>query len=154
MKLLYSYWRNDKDRRTQEVFFINIYVPLNFICKGTKGLLKGCVWEGVGDRTETSVFWPPNLWPSRCVFLVLLMLNCRPRGWLCWVLASFTASYQHLLWTPTHEGLKAPLAWCDFPYHISSITSSDLQISSHRNSTATNCLTSVLTELVELNWII
>ena len=45
----------------------------------------------------------PLLWPSRCVFLVLLMLNRRPRGSLCWVLASFTASYQQLLWTPTQQ---------------------------------------------------
>ena len=50
------------------------------------------------------------------------MLNRRPWGPLCWVLAFFTASYQHLLWTPTHQGLKAPSAWCGFPYHISSIT--------------------------------
>ena len=29
-----------------------------------KGLLKVCVWEGVGDRTETSIFWPSLLCPS------------------------------------------------------------------------------------------
>ena len=28
------------------------------------------------------------------------------QGPLCWVLAFFTASYQHLLWTPTHQGPK------------------------------------------------
>ena len=50
------------------------------------------------------------------------MLNRRRWGPLCWVLAFFTASYQHLLWTPTHQGLKAPSAWCGFPYHISYIT--------------------------------
>ena len=49
-------------------------------------------------------------------------------GPLCWVLASFPASYQHLLWTPTHQSPKAPSAWCGFPYHISSITPSDLQL--------------------------
>ena len=36
------------------------------------------------------------------------------------MLAFFTASYQHLLCTSTHQGLKAPSAWCGFPYHISS----------------------------------
>ena len=41
---------------------------------------------------------------------------------LCWVMAFFTASYQHLLRTSTHQGLKAPSAWCGFPYHISSPT--------------------------------
>ena len=38
---------------------------------------------------------------------------------LCWVMAFFTASYQHLLRTSTHQGPKAPSAWCGFPYHIS-----------------------------------
>ena len=41
---------------------------------------------------------------------ITLCLSCssdaqpEPRGPLCWVLVSFTASYQHLLWTPTHQG--------------------------------------------------
>ena len=41
---------------------------------------------------------------------------------LCWVMTFFTASYQHLLRTSTHQGPKAPSAWCGFPYHISSPT--------------------------------
>ena len=56
-------------------------------------------------------------------------------GPLCWVLAFSTASYQHLLWTPIHQGPKAPSAWCGFPYHISSITPSDHQL--YWNSTGT-----------------
>ena len=47
---------------------------------------------------------------------------------LCWVMAFFTVSYQHLLRTSTHQGPKAPSAWCGFLYHISSITPSDLQL--------------------------
>ena len=35
----------------------------------------------------------------------------------------WTTSYQQLLWTPTHQGLKAPSAWCGFNYHISSTSS-------------------------------
>ena len=50
-------------------------------------------------------------------------------GPLCWVLAFFTASYQHLLWTPIHQGFpRATSAGCGFPYHISSPTPSDLQL--------------------------
>ena len=53
------------------------------------------------------------------------MFNRRPWGPLYWVLAFFTASYQHRLWTPTHQGFpRAPSAGCGFPYHISSITPS------------------------------
>ena len=104
---------------------------LSLYCKGTKRLFKVCVWEGVGDRTETAIFWPHSYGHQRCVFLVLLMLNRRPWGPLCWVMAFFTASYQQLLWP------RAPSAWCGFPYHISSITPSNLYAT----------LTSVLTEL-------
>ena len=46
---------------------------------------------------------------QRCVFLVLLMLNRRPWGPLCWVLAFFTASYQQLLWTPNSIRAQRPL---------------------------------------------
>ena len=37
---------------------------LSLYCKGSKRLLKVCVWEGSGDRTETAIFWPPLLWLS------------------------------------------------------------------------------------------
>ena len=52
------------------------------------------------------------------------MLKRRPSGpALCWMMAFFTASYQHLLWTPTQSGFpRAPSPGCGFPYHISSIT--------------------------------
>ena len=87
-----------------------------------------CVWEGVRDRKELQYFDPHSYGRQRCVFLVLQMLNRRPRGPLFWVRAFFTASYQQLPWTPTHQSPKAPSAWCGFPYHISSITPSDLQL--------------------------
>ena len=41
---------------------------------------------------------------------------------LCWVMAFFMASYQHLLRTSIPQGPKAPSAWCGFPYHISTPT--------------------------------
>ena len=57
---------------------------------------------------------------QRCVFLVLLMLNRRPRGPLHWVLAFFTASYQHLLWTPFQSGAPSPfgLVWLSLPHLV------------------------------------
>ena len=111
----------------------------HFICKGSKRLLKVCVWEGVGDRTELKYFDPHSYGRQCCVFLVLLMLNRRPWGPLCWVLAFFTASYQQLLWTPIQSGLPmTPSAGCGFYLpHL---------VFSHPNSTVT-VLTSVLTEL-------
>ena len=73
--IITTQWR----RKTSEEFFRKICTS-HFICKGSKGLFKVCVWEGVEDRTETAIFWTSLLWPSRCVFLVLLMLNRRSRG--------------------------------------------------------------------------
>ena len=107
----------------------------HFICKGSKRLLKVCVWEGVGDRTEASIFWPPLLWPATLSLSRSLgLLNRRSRGSaLCWVMAFFSASYQQLIsnWSgpQTPSGFpRAPSAGCSFPYPISSITSSRLQL--------------------------
>ena len=93
---------------------------LSLYCKGSKRLFKVCVWEVVGDQTETAIFWPQTYGPQGCVFLVLQMLNRRPRGPLCWVMAFFTASYQHLLWTPTHQGPNGPfgLMWLSLPHLV------------------------------------
>ena len=51
------------------------------------------------------------------------MLNRRPRGPLCWVMAFFNASYQQLLWSPNSIRVpEGPLARVWLFYHISSIT--------------------------------
>ena len=41
--------RKTHEERKQEDFFTNIFPSL--YCKGSKGLLKDCPWEGAGDRT-------------------------------------------------------------------------------------------------------
>ena len=74
----------------------------------------------------TATFWPPLLWPSAlCLSRSPWMLNRRPGGSaFCWVLAFSTTSCQQpqLFWLPTQsDALWAPLAWCGFPYHISSL---------------------------------
>ena len=116
--MLYSHmpYHNDTIIKTQEDFFINICTS-HFIVRVRKGLLQVCMWEGAGDRTETAIFWPHSYGRQRCVFLVLLMLNQRPWGPLCWVMAFFTASYQQLLWTPIQSGAPSPfgLVWLSLP---------------------------------------
>ena len=112
---------------------------------------KGCVGFHCEREQETEqklqYFDPSLLWPSRCVFLVLLMLNRRSRGPLCWVMVSFTASYQQLFWTPTIQGFsRAPSAGCSFPCHLSSITVS--------SSTATGTRTQLSWLLSWLSYII
>ena len=100
---------------TQEDFFNNNFTSY-FICKGTKGLLKGLRVRGS---------WRPN---RNCNILTstLMAVNvvsfsfsraAQPEalGPLYWVMASFTASYQHLLWTPTHQGPKPLRPGVAFP---------------------------------------
>ena len=125
--LLYSHmpYHNDTIIKTQEDFFMNICTS-HFIVRVRKGLLKVCVWEGAETEQKLQYFDPHFYGRQRCVFLVLQMLNCRPSSPLSWVNAFFTATYQQLPWTPTHRSPKAPSAWCGFPYHISSMTRSDL----------------------------
>ena len=51
--------------------------------------------------------------------------DAQPEPWgpLCWALAFFTASYQHLLWTPIHQGHRPLRLGVAFP------TTSPLQLS-------------------------
>ena len=119
--MLYSYWRNDNDTviKTHAGRPLYKYTP-HFIARVRKGLLKVCVWEGAGDRTETAIFWPQTYGRQRCVFLVLLMLNRRPwtnsAGW--WLLLLHLISNFSGPQTPSGF-LRAPSAGCGFPYHIS-----------------------------------
>ena len=82
------------------------------------------------------MFWPYSYGRQRWVFLVLLMLNRRPRSPLCWVMAFFIASYQHLLWTPIQSRAPSPfgLVWLSLPHLV-------------YNSVRPPTATSVLTEL-------
>ena len=62
---------NDKDarRKTQEDFFYNIYLSL--YCKGSKRFVWGFTVRGSWRPNINCNILTPNLWPSRCVFLVL-----------------------------------------------------------------------------------
>ena len=125
LKLLYAHLQHHYDtinKQRQEDFFRKIYTS-HFICKGTKGLLKGCVWEGAGDRNCNIL--TPLLWPST------LCLSCSPDAGVYSV--GYWLSLLHIISIFSGPQLiraqMAPSAGCGFPYHISSITDS--------NSTAT-----------------
>ena len=55
------------------------------------------------------------LTPLLCLSRSPGLLNRRPRGSLCWMMAFFTASYQQLLWTPNHQGPKTLRPGVAFP---------------------------------------
>ena len=122
MGLLYRHLQHHNETiiKTQEVFFNKIFTS-HFIARVRKGLLKVCVWEGAGDRIELKYFDPHSYGRQRCVFLILLVLNRRPRDQLCWVMAFFTASYQHLLWSPNSIGVpEGPFGqvWLSLPHLV------------------------------------
>ena len=118
--MLYCHLQHHNDtinKQTQEDFFNKIFTS-HFIARVQKGLLKVCVWEEAGDRTETAIFWPPLLWPS------MLCLSRSPDaqpeaqrptllgdGFLYCILSASSLD-------PNSSGPQAPSAWCGFPNHI------------------------------------
>ena len=71
----------------------------------------------------------PLLWPSRCVFIVLLMLGSTPSGLSEGPLGLVWPSLPHLVSNPlgvcwqVHRGFpRSPSVGCGLPYHISSLT--------------------------------
>ena len=86
---------------------------LSLYCKGLKRVTQGLRVRGSWrPNINCNILTPHSYGRQRCVFLVLLMLNRRPWGPLCWVLAFFTASYQQLLWSPNSiEVPEGPFGW-------------------------------------------
>ena len=94
---------------------------LSIYCKGSRRVIQGLRVRGSWWPTETAIFWHPLLWPSTlCLSRSPELLKRRPRGPLCWVMAFFTASYQHLLWTPIQSGAPSPfgLVWLSLPHLV------------------------------------
>ena len=89
--------KTHEGRKTQVDFFTNIF-NLSLYCKGSKGLFKGLRVRRSWRPNINCNILTPLLWPSRCVFLVLLMLGSTPSGFP-----------------------MAPSVGCGFPYHIWSL---------------------------------
>ena len=88
--------QHNKDERTQ--FFRKIYLSLYW---------KGCVWEGVGDRTKTATCWPP---PNSSGYYSLsfpFSWAAQPGAWgyiLCLDMVLIPASSLQLIWTSCRWG--------------------------------------------------
>ena len=111
---------NDTMIKTSEDFFKKICLSL---------YLKGCVWEGVGDRTELQYIDPHSYGHQRCVFLVLQCCSTGSPGAQlsaqCWL------SLPHLVTngSSNSQGVReAPSAgwWLSLPHLVSN--SSDHQL--------------------------
>ena len=93
----------------------------HFITRVRKGYSRFAWERELETEHKLQYFDPHSYGRQRCVFLILLMLNRRPWGPLCWVLAFFTASYQHFLWSPNSIGVpEGPFGqvWLSLPHPV------------------------------------
>ena len=142
MSLCYIVTDAMNNRRTQEGFFSKIYLPLTLL----QGFEKGYSRFACERELETGQNWnilTPNLWPSRCVFLVLLMLNRSPgvhsaRCWLSLLHLISIFSGPQFIRAPSPFGL----VWLSLPHLFSNSTAgnstgrnSNWQLTWNRNST-------------------
>ena len=130
--MLYAHLQHHNDTiiKTQEDFFINIGTS-HFIARVRKGYSRFACERELETEQKLQYFDPHSYGRQRCVFLVLLMLNRRPWGPLCWVLAFFTASYQQLLWSPNSIGVpESPLSrvWLSLPHLVYNSSPTLLQL--------------------------
>ena len=117
---------------------------LSLYWKGLKRLFKVCVWEGVGDRTETAIFWPQTYGHQGCVFLVLHGCSTGGQGAHS---AGFWLSLLHLISIfsgPQFIRASSPfgLVWLSLPQLASTGTRTQLSLDSvlsalYNNSTST-----------------
>ena len=71
--------KTDAWRKTQEDFFTKIYTSLSLL-QGFERVVQGLHVRGSWRPNINCNILTPLLWPSRCVFLVLLMLGSTPSG--------------------------------------------------------------------------
>ena len=129
--LLYCHLQHHNDTiiKTQEDFFRKIFVPLTLFVRFRKGCVGFYCERELETEQKLQYFDPHSYGRQCCVFLVLQGCSTggpeaqRPTllGDLLHLSSNFSAPQ-------LNRGPRAPSAWCGFPYHISSITSSDLQL--------------------------
>ena len=97
---------------------------LSLYCKGSKRVTPGLRVRGSWRLNRTEIFWPPLLWPS--TLCLSRFPDAQPEalgstllgaGFLYCILSASSLN-------PNSSGPQAPSAWCGFPYHIPSITTS------------------------------
>ena len=121
--------RNDNDRRRKTS--LTKYLPLTLL----QGFEKGYSRFVCERELETEHNWnilTPNLWPSRCVFLVLLMLNRSPgvHSAGCWLSLLYLISIfsgPQFIRAPSPFGL----VWLSLPH----LTPLEIELNCSSNST-------------------
>ena len=118
--------------KMQEDFFNKILPPA--LLQGFERAVWGFTVRGSWRPNINCNILTPNLWPSHCVFLVLW---CSTRGPEATLLGDgFLYGISDKIFS-THQGPKAPSAWCGFPYHICLQLAGTLLATWASNSTGT-----------------
>ena len=94
--------KTDAHRKTHEDFFNNI-LPLNLL-QGFERFVQGFACERVLETKHKLHILTSTTYDSHVVSFLFSWCSTRGLGVHCWMLAFFTASYQHLLWTPNSIG--------------------------------------------------
>ena len=137
-KYTYIYWiRTDAMNNRRRKTSLQKYIPLTLL-QGFERVIQGLRVRGSWRSNINCNILTPKLWPSALCLSCSSDAQPEPWGPLCWVLAFFIASYQHLLWTPTPQGPNGPfgLMSLSLPHFVSNSVRSSTQW------------------LVELNWVI
>ena len=120
--LLYCHWHHHNDtinKQTQEDFFNKICTS-HFIVRVRKGYSR-FYCEKESETEHNCNILTPTLMAVNVVSFSFSRAAQPEAQW-----PTLLSDLLRLICTPTHQGPKAPSAWCGFPYHISSITPSDL----------------------------
>ena len=91
------------------------YLPLTLLQGFEKGYSRFACKRELETKHNLKYFDPKFMAVSVVSFSFSRAAQPEAQGPLCWVMASFTASYQHLLWTPTHQGPKPLRPGVAFP---------------------------------------
>ena len=101
-------------RQTQEDFFNNI-LPLILLQGFEKGYLSFASETELETEHKLLYFDPTVTAVSVVSFSFSRAAQPEAQDPLCWVMAFFIASYQHLLWTPTRQGPRPLRPGVAFP---------------------------------------
>ena len=101
--ILDAYRRNEQ--QTQENFLKKIFT-FHFIARVQKGCVGFYCERDLETDQKLQYFDPTVMAASVVSFSFFRTAQPEAQDPLCWVRAFFIASYQHLLWTPTHQGPK------------------------------------------------
>ena len=92
--------------------------------QGFEKVVWGFNVRGCWKLNKTEIFWPQTF-GHHVVSFLFFWCSTRALGSTLLGAGFLYYSYQHLLWTPTHQGPKPLWPGVAFPYHISSLSVSN-----------------------------